>query len=157
MSKQFANEPAHPFLRDSLAFHIGLLGRQALRRVFGDRQLVDLYAAWLRAGPCGDECTEPCDRCATLLQFGLSNGGQATLYVHRNSAEFELACTHEAFEFTALLAFDPLSERLDGLCVAQFHGDATKAVRWVHTATGEVARLDFATPPGSKRAARQLN
>lgn len=147
MSKQLATEPTHPFLRDSLAFHIGLLGRQALRRVFGDRELTGVYAKWLRTGPCSDDCTDTCERCATLLEFGLSNGGQATLYAHRSAAEFELACVHEHFEFTALLAFDPPSERLDGLCVAQFHGDPSRAVRWIHNATIEVGRLDFDSLP----------
>ena len=158
MSKQLATEPTHPFLRDSLAFHIGLLGRQALRRVFGDRELTGLYAKWLQSGgPCTDECADPCEHCATLLEFGLSNGGQATLYAHRNVAEFELLCVHDHFEFTALLAFDPPSERLDGLCVAQFHGDPSQAVRWIHTATIDVGRLDFEPWPSPAGMPRLSN
>ena len=131
------------YVRDSLTFHIGQLGRQALERAFGDHQLVAMYAGWLEDTPFEDSAADPAMPCAILLEFGLSNGGHGTLYAYRRTPEFELTCEHERFSFSAQLTYDPDLQRLDGLFITHFEGDPLHALQWVHTATVEVGRACF--------------
>lgn len=112
-----------------------------------------MYANWL-ADPVERSKWEPdTEACATLLEFGLSNGGLGTLYAYRSRPEFELTCEHNHFSFAALLSYDAVAKQLDGLFVAHFAGDPEQALRWVHAATIEVGRAHFAgeaTPANRK-------
>ena len=150
-----AEPDAAGFLRDTLAFRVGVLARAALRAAFSDATMQAVYAAWLSApvpepAPPGQG---DAPEYQTLMEAGMEHGGSLVLQARKRPEEFVVSCEHEQFTIAACVAFAPRPTHMNGLHVVSCTGKPRAALAWLEQTAMQLQRLLGATDrpaPGAR-------
>lgn len=116
------------FVRDSLVHAFGCLGEAIVRLALQDVAI---------RRQCENGAVEDKDdnaRPRSLVDVGLG-GGQATLWRGELPDEFALRYSHQDFRGALAIGFHLESERLLGVAISEFAGNALSGAQWARTLT----------------------
>jgi hypothetical protein len=125
--------PAAPatFQRDSLVWAFGKLAERAVRHFLRDANARARHARWLAEDPAQRADTSGLEG---LLLVGVELGTQGCLRLEARPArgQFLMVVQHSGFHAVVALSHPGRSARqqCDGICLADFEGDAALATRW---------------------------
>ena len=118
------------FQRDSLVWAFGKLAERAVRHFLRDASARARYARWL-SEEHGEDAAG-LEQSLLLVGLELGTDGCVRLEARPTRGQFLLLAQHPRFHAVVALSHLALSARqqCDGICLADFEGDAERATRW---------------------------
>jgi hypothetical protein len=130
--RQVFNEPRNDdseLLRDTLAFHIGLVSNLLLQQSFSTAGTISRYFAWLDG--LGEEHDEEEGPHHELARAGLGPDGSFQVVARPRIDEFFGHLSHPDFSAVVSLAYSVVEREVIGIHLVGFSGKPVLATRWL--------------------------